>query len=272
MSSPSVEREDAALRVVIVDDEPLARDCVRDALGRDPSVAIVAECADGPEAIEAIRLLAPDLVFLDVQLPGMDGFEVVERIGVDAMPPVVFVTGFDTHAIRAFRVHAVDFVLKPFDDERFLDALEHARGQIHLRREGLLGRRLSSLLADLRAPAPAAGTGAEQGGRARRFTVRQDQRIYFVGVDEVDWFEGDGNYVALHVREHTYRIRASLRALQQDLEPGRFARIHRSTIVNLSRIKEVQPWFGGDYVAILHSGQQLRISRTYAAAVLKPWQ
>jgi two-component system LytT family response regulator len=272
VSSPSAEREDAALRVVIVDDEPLARDCVRDALGRDPSVSIVAECADGIEAVEAIRRLAPDLVFLDVQLPGMDGFEVVERIGVDDMPPVVFVTGFDTHAMRAFRIHALDFVLKPFDDARFLEALDHARDQIRLRLEGQLGRRLSALLADLRAPAPAVSAEAEPGRRARRFTVRHDERIYFVGVDEVDWFEGDRNYVALHVREHTYRIRASLRALQQDLEPGRFARIHRSTIVNLSRIKEVQPWFGGDYIAILHSGQQLRISRTYAAAVLKPWQ
>jgi two-component system, LytTR family, response regulator len=269
------------IRVLIVDDEPLARDCVRLALEKEPDITLLGECGTGEEAVAEILADPPDLVFLDVQMPGLDGFGVIERVGASAMPPVVFVTAYDAHALRAFRMHALDYVLKPFDDVRFRDALAHARAQLQLRREGELGRRLEALLGEMRAPLGGAETtgDAEVGGESDggsgpiiRFAVRQDDRIVFVRVDDVDWLEADGNYVKLHVRERALRIRASLRALQARLDPARFVRVHKSAIVNLERVKEMQPWFGGDYVAILATGKQVRVSRTYAQDVLKTVQ
>ena len=292
------------LRVVIVDDEPLARDCMRLALAADGDVTVVAECGDGPSAVEAIRKHAPDLVFLDVQMPGLDGFGVIERVGVDAMPPVVFVTAFDAHAIRAFEVHALDYVLKPFNDERFLAALDRARAAVRDRRHGELGRQLAEVLRSWSAgpgvPAPSLGAlaparaaaggrdahGADDAGDAdtltlsrgergaeayiARFAVRKDGRVRFVAAADVDWIESDGNYVVLHVGDAHHRVRATLRRVIGELDPKRFVRIHRSAIVNVERIREMQPWFGGDYIAILKSGAKLKVSRLRAAQLLRP--
>lgn len=248
------------IRALIVDDEPLARDCVRLALEQEHDVTVVGECADGPSAVDAIRAHDPDLVFLDVQMPGLDGFGVIERIGADAMPPVLFVTAYDKHALRAFAVHALDFLLKPFDDARFRDALDHARRR--LSEEGRLGMRdaLNGLLESRR-------TGSER--HARRIMVNEQERIRFVPVDMVDWFEADRNYVLLHCGKEVFRVRMTLTALLTELDPSRFIRVHRSTVLNLDRIREVQPWFGGDYVALLKDDQQVRVSRRFREGLLK---
>ncbi len=283
------------LRVVIVDDEPLARDGLRLALRRVPDVVVVAECEDGVGAVEAIRSTRPDLVFLDVQMPGLDGFEVIDRIGVQQMPAIVFVTAFDVHAIRAFEVHAVDYVLKPFEDKRLRAALDQARS----RRAGELGKQLASVIQAWNAGIPAepvgaaigeppGGDAAESGDRLltlhpggvdgpreassyiARFTVRDDGRIRFVQATDVDYIEADGNYIVMHVGDTTHRVRASLRDVSRQLDPRVFMRVHRSTIVNIHRIREVQPWFGGDYIAILRSGVKLKVSRQRAPQLLKP--
>lgn len=248
------------IRTLIVDDEPLARDCVRLALERQDDVTVIGECADGASAVDAIRAQDPDLVFLDVQMPGLDGFGVIERIGAEAMPPVLFVTAYDKHALRAFAVHALDFLLKPFDDDRFRDALEHARR--HLSAEGRLGMRdaLTGLLESRR------GAGVRH---ARRIMVQEQERIRFVPVETVDWFEADRNYVLLHCGKDVFRVRMTLTSLQAELDPARFIRVHRSTLLNLDRIREVQPWFGGDYVALLKDDQQVRVSRRFREGLLK---
>lgn len=249
-----------SLRVIIVDDEPLARDCVRLALQNEPGVEVVAECRDGESAVTAIRAQAPDLVFLDVQMPGLDGFDVIAEVGPEAMPAVIFVTAYDDHALRAFEVHALDYLLKPFDDARFAAAWGHAREQLA---EGS-SRRLAGALRQL--------LEEQESGRERatRLMVRSQGRIRLVRVEDVDWFEGTGNYVRLHVGDTTHLIRASLGGLEARLDPTRFMRIHRSTIVNLDRIREIQPWGGGAYVAILRDGQRLRVSRGYREALLRP--
>lgn len=262
------ENEGRILRAVIVDDEPLARDNVRLALEKELDVEVIAECADGDAAIEAIRELEPDVVFLDVQMPGTGGFDVVQEIGPEEMPAVVFVTAFDEHALRAFEVHALDYVLKPFDDDRFSDAVEHARRTLRARRDEESFRRgLSALMSDVH---NGQGDGSGRSRFANRLMVRLRDRIHFVRTEEVDWFEAAGNYVRLHVGDRSHLIRSTMSAIEDRLDPQQFVRIHRSTIVNVDRIKEIQPWAGGDYLAILKSGQQLRISRGYRDALLRP--
>ena len=255
------------IRAVIVDDEPLARDCVRIALEHHPEVEVVEECVNGEEAIAAIREHRPDLVFLDVQMPGLDAFDVIEEVGVEDMPVVVFVTAYDQHALKAFEIHAVDYVLKPFDDARFADSVRHAVERIRQADADALASRLSGVLREL--PGPLRHDG-EAGGWARRIMVRDRDRIRFVKVDDIDWLEGAGNYVRIHAAGDSHLIRATLTGLAERLDPARFVRIHRSTIVNLDRIKEVQPWAGGDYVAILHDGERLKVSRGYREDLLRP--
>jgi two-component system, LytTR family, response regulator len=272
MSQPARDRRtERTLRVLVVDDEPLARDCVRLALRSHADVEIVGECGSGEDAVTAIVDLTPDLVFLDVQMPDLGGFDVIEQIGAERMPPVIFVTAFDTHALQAFRVHALDYVLKPFDDARVEEALDHAREHLTTRRDGELGRRLAALLGE-RATNTTTSAAAAGATYVTRFGVRDGDRTRFVAATSVDWFEADNNYVVLHVSGTKHRVRTAISVLARSLDPRQFAQIHRSTIVNLDRIKEVQPWFGGDYVAILHDGRRLRVSRTFAPKVLRPLQ
>jgi two-component system LytT family response regulator len=268
-----VERADPSgtLSVILVDDEPLARDSLRIALSDDPSVEIVDECANGVEAIESIRRHMPDVVFLDIEMPELDGFGVIQEIGVENMPAVVFVTAFHTHALRAFDVHAADYLLKPFDDSRLREALVQARQKLASADIGEAERRLSAILRELGRESFKPAEISES-RTATRFTVRSDERALIFQAKDVDWFEADVNYVWLHVRKEKHRLRISLRSLLEQLDTKQFVRIHKSTIVNLDRIKEVQPWFGGDYVAILTDGRQLRVSRTFAQEFLKPVQ
>jgi two-component system LytT family response regulator len=269
---PSTNPPDRSLRIVTVDDEPLARDCIRLALRGEAGCEIAAECPDGERAVQAIEREAPDLVFLDVQMPGMDGFGVIERIGAERMPPVIFVTAFEEHALRAFGVHALDYLLKPFGDDRFRQALGHARRRIHTEHDGELGRRLHALLRDVHGgarpgPHPPAAPASPY---ATWLTVSAQNRTQFVRVDEVDWMEADGKYVRLHAGTRAHLIRGSLAAVAERLDPAHFVRIHRSTVVNVARIREVQPWMGGDHLAILRDGTQLRVSRTFRGALLRP--
>ena len=241
------------VRVLVADDEPLARDRLKTLIAREDWLDLVAECRDGAETIASIARLQPDLVFLDVQMPGATGFEVIDAIGPSKMPLVVFVTAFDQYALRAFEVHALDYLLKPFDRERFEQALTRARQQLDRRGNGDLERRLLELVQDLK---PAAH-------RLERFVIKSGGRVFFVRADEIDWIEAAGNYVKLHVGEETHLFRETMNALEAQLDADTFFRIHRSHIVNIERIKELQPWFNGEYVVFLRSGTRLTLSRGY---------
>jgi len=240
----------APLRVLVVDDEPLARRGIHARLGRMADVEIVGECASGREAVDAIRGLSPDLVFLDVQMPGLDGFGVVEAVGAERMPVVVFVTAYDQHALRAFEARALDYLLKPIDDERFEQAVARARARVAERRESAVGRRLAA--------APAAPAAPLE-----RILVRSGGRVLLVAADEVDWIEAAGDYLRLHVGPARHLLRETMGALEARLDPRRFVRIHRSTIVNVSRIRELQPYFNREYVVLLRDGTRLKLSRGY---------
>jgi two-component system LytT family response regulator len=252
----------APLRVVVVDDEPLARSGMCGLLARDPELTVVAQCADGAEAVAAIAGLKPDLVLLDVQMPEMDGFEVLREVGPARMPVVVFVTAFDRFALRAFDVAAVDYLLKPFDDERFDLAIARAKHAVRNAEAGELGRRLMRLVERQGEPAPSAEAPAEPVRHASRLVVKSAGRTVFIRVDEVDWIEADDYYARLHVAGKTHLLRETMGSLEARLEPTRFFRVHRSAIVNLDRVREVQFLFGGEHVVILHDGTKLKLSRS----------
>lgn len=259
--------EIAELRALVVDDEPLARDRLVRLLAEIDDVRLVGECGSGEEAVEAILTLAPDVVLLDVQMSGMDGVEVVRRVGPDRMPPVVFVTAFDQYALRAFEVNALDYLLKPYPPVRLRAALERVRGRLRTAETTQLARRLLNLVAEfsVRAGAPAAKSPR---GYLERFAIKADERTTFLRARDTDWIEAARNYVRVHSGKATYVLREKVGRLERQLDPGKFARCHRRIIVNLERVKEVQPWFGGDSVLLLQDGTQLRLSRTYRRAFL----
>lgn len=243
----------ARIRALIADDEPLARERLRMLLADEDWIEVIDEAGDGRAAIDAIRKHRPDLVFLDVQMPGATGFEVIEAIGADRMPFVVFVTAYDQYALKAFDVHAIDYLLKPFDKERFHTGLARARQQIERRSGGELERRLLELVQDLK---PAMQ-------RMERFVIKTSGRVFFVRAEEIDWIEAAGNYVKLHVGNDAHLFRETMNALEARLHPDTFYRIHRSHIVNIERVRELQPWFNGEYVVFLKDGTRLTLSRGY---------
>jgi two-component system LytT family response regulator len=256
------------VRALLVDDEPLALANLRIALESQPDIEVVGEAGDGREAVRLARALDPDVVFLDVQMPDMDGFAVLRELSDAALPEVIFVTAFDQHAIRAFEVHALDYLLKPFDDARFDECARRAVRHVRNQQRGDLRHALEGLLNEM---SPTAAARVALGtGYAARILVRDRERIFFVAADDVDWFQAAGNYVRLHVGDEQHLIRATIAELQQRLDPQHFVRIHRSAIVNLSRLREVQPWIGGDYIAILRDGRKLKVSRTYRDDLLRP--
>ena len=236
-----------------MDDEPLARSRVRELLATQSDVEVTGECSNGREAIAAIRSDRPDLVFLDVQMPEVTGFEVLEALEPASAPAVVFVTAFDEFAVRAFEVHALDYLLKPFDRERFLASLQRAREAVRLRAEGRLDERLGALLADL---------GAER-RYLKRLLVKNGSRSVLLLAGEIDWIESAGNYVRVHVGRERHLLRETMTALEEKLDPERFVRIHRSVMVNLEWVREMEPYFHGDYVLKLLDGTRLTLSRTY---------
>lgn len=241
----------SVLRALVADDEPLARDVVRLLLDPVPDIDLVWEAADGRAAVDAIREFQPDLVFLDVQMPHLDGFGVVEAVGPEAMPATVFVTAFDHHALRAFEVSAVDYLVKPYDDDRFARALARARSLARPDAEADLPARLRQLL---EATAPA---------HADRLLVREGTKLAVVPTDALDWAEAAGDYVALHVGTRTHLLRETLSGLADRLDPRRFVRIHRSTLVCVDRVRDVRLTAGGDARLFLRDGTELRASRRY---------
>jgi two-component system, LytTR family, response regulator len=258
------------LRVVLVDDEPWARKGLRVLLEPVPGVEIVGEAGNGAEAVEVIRDAAPDLVFLDVQMPEMDGFGVLRALGPERTPAVVFVTAYDEHAVRAFDANAADYLLKPFDDERFHRALDRARARIGDRRVRELASRLATLLApggdeppspSPVTPPPAAGD-AQAGGYSDRIVLKSNGRITFLETASIDWIEAADYVVRLHAGGATHVLREPISDLERRLDPRRFFRIHRSTIVNLSSVREMQPLFHGEYAVIMRDGTRLRLSRS----------
>jgi two-component system LytT family response regulator len=257
------------LRAVIVDDEPLARDNVRLVLASQP-VEWVAECGLGEEAIREIVAGDPDLVFLDIDLPDMDGFEVLGRLPAERRPAVVFVTAYREHAVEAFEVHAVDYVVKPFSEERLVAALERARSRIERGEVDGVWDRLAGLVDRLDGGEEPPDTGLDTPSPpARRILVGDSDRQRFVPVDEVDWLEADGNYVRLHGPAGTPAVRSTLTGLLERLDPATFVRIHRGTVVNLDRVREIQPWFAGRYVVLMADGTELRVSRGYRDRLLR---
>jgi two-component system LytT family response regulator len=240
------------IRTVIVEDEPLARERILALLKEERDIEVVAECGDGRVAVDEIRQSRPDLVFLDINIPEMDGFGVIEAIGVDEMPPVVFVTAYDQYAVQAFDTHALDYILKPFDEERFRTAVGRARQAIQHQSAGSLDRRLNDLLEDLRRPR-----------WLERLAVRSGGKIIFLRTEEIEWIGAEGNYARLHVGGRSHLMRETMTSLEQKLDPARFIRIHRSTIVNADAIAELEPLFQGDYVVILRNGTRLTSSRGY---------
>ncbi len=260
-----------ALKTIIVDDEPLARAAVRASLRPEDRLDIVAEFGDGLSAVDGIRAIQPELVFLDVQMPGLDGFGVLAALSPDQLPMVIFTTAYDQYAVRAFEVHAVDYVLKPYDDARLQRAVQEARSRIEHGRWTETRQTLAALLEDL-APSVAAELPRPAGrGFARRVLVRDsDEHFRYVRLDEVLSIEADGNNLVFHTVKGTRSVRMTMRALLPQLDPAVFRRIHRSYIVNLNAIKEIQPWFAGDCVVLLTDGRKLRMSRTFRDQLIQP--
>ena len=240
------------IRTVIVDDEPLARQRIRELLVDAGDVEVSAECANGEAAIQVIKASTPDLLFLDIQMPELDGFDVLQAVGVGRVPVVIFITAYDQFAVRAFEAHALDYLLKPFDDERFEAALERARERIRQQRGGVPDPRLQQLMQEVR-------------GRdyLQRLVVPAGPRSTFVRTEDIDWIEAERNYIRLHVGERAWLLRENLGSVESALDPSKFCRIHRSTIVNIDRIQSVETRFGGGYAVVLHNGTKLNTGRSY---------
>lgn len=248
------------IRTLIVDDMKLARERLRLALAADSEVEIVGEAVNGREAVERIKKLVPDLVFLDVQMPEMNGFEVVEAIGVEVMPNVIFATAFDEFAIKAFEVNALDYLLKPIDEERLQKTVARVKRQIKQSggERGDIEARLLQLL----------GKSQDKPEYVKRLQVKHAQHTILVLTEDIDWIGGAGNYLELHCGKDVYLIRERFHQLEQKLDPRQFVRIHRSTIVNIDRIKALHPMFNGDHLIVLESGAKLNSSRTYHEKLL----
>jgi two-component system LytT family response regulator len=253
------------IRTLIVDDELLARMRIRNLLRGRGEFQIAGECASGKEAITQIEQQRPDLIFLDIQMPDLDGFGLVKAIAaaIDAecLPVVVFVTAYDQYAVRAFECHALDYLLKPFDDERFEKTLEWARTQIERDQMQQFGQRLMALLEDY--PGKRAAASESTPRRLSQVMIKSGGRVLFVKTDEIDWIEAEGCYARLHTGRQSHLLRETMSALESQLDPQTFLRIHRSTIINRDRIRELQPQSHGEYAVILLDGTQLRLSRSY---------
>lgn len=243
----------AKIRTLVVDDEPMARERVLALLQQQPDIEVVGECADGAQAVSAIERLEPELVFLDIQIPVVDGFGVIRALSPNRLPMVVFTTAYDEYALRAFEVHALDYLLKPFDGPRFQRTLDRARERLERQRAGDLGRRLLAMVQDMK---------AEPTQPPDRLVVKSGGRIFFIRTDEIDWIDAAGNYVRLHVKGEAYLFRETMSAMEARLEGSRFVRIHRSHIVNTDRIKELQPG-NGEHSVVLRNGTRLTLSRGY---------
>lgn len=242
------------IKVLIIDDEVLARKRIRNLLSSHSDITIAGECANGLAALDAIHTQTPDLIFLDVQMPDLDGFGVLHRLDPASLPLVIFVTAYDHYALQAFEVHALDYLLKPFDDERFESALQQARQHLRRKQFDTVDERLQALLATF---------PRSSGPWPERLAVKSAGRIIFLNTADISWIEGAGVYVRLYSPGGTHLVRERMNTLEKQLSPQRFVRIHRSTIVNLDYIRELHPHDHGEYLVILKDGTELRLSRGY---------
>ncbi len=247
---------DQTLRVILVDDEPLAIQKLRHFLKKEEGVEIVAECLNGEDAIAAIRKHAPDLIFLDIQMPEMDGFAMLRRLDDDEMPGVIFATAYDEFALKAFDVHALDYLLKPFDRDRFSQALAHARERLKPPASDAVHSQLRSLL-------DVVAQSAQSAQPVDRLIIKSEGKVLFVKKDDIDWLEAAGNYIKLHCGAETHMLRETMNSIQNQLDGSKFLRVHRGTIVNIERIKEMHPWFNGEYKILLTTNAQLIMSRGF---------
>jgi two-component system, LytTR family, response regulator len=245
--------KNAPIRALIADDEALARKFIRRMLKDDHDVEIVGECSNGKEAVAMIRKQKPDIVFLDVQMPEMDGFAVLQSIGIERLPQIIFATAYEQYAIRAFELHALDYLLKPFDQARFKDAIKHAKERFQSERRSEGRTQISALLESIK----------NRRQYLDRLVIKAGGRITFLSTDEINWIEADDKYVHLHAGKITPMVRQTLSAMETQLDPRQFRRIHRSAIVNIGRIKELQPLFSGEYSILLEDGTKLTLSRNY---------
>jgi two-component system LytT family response regulator len=246
------------VRTLIVDDEPAARRGVRLLLDRDPAIEIVGEASGGEEAANMISALRPALAFLDVQMPECDGFEVLARVGAERAPVLVFVTAYDEYALKAFEVNAVDYLLKPFDDARFAAALQRAKDAVRNRQSQNVDQRLNQLLTYLQTAAPTPPADTHD-----RILVKSSGEIFFLKAEEIDWIEAEGDYMKFHVAGKSHLMRETMARLEARLDAKRFIRIHRSTIVNIDRMRKLSPSFAGEYAVVLQDGTKLKLSRGY---------
>jgi len=252
------------IKTLIVDDERLARETLRLLLKNHKQVEIIGECENGSEAVKVLQKEALDLVFLDIQMPELNGFDVIQKVGPEKMPVVIFVTAYDQYALQAFEARALDYLLKPFDDERFDQALERAIERIHQRQVG----ELSTRLVDLIGSKTDSGTmrvnnEPSKGSFLERIMIKERGSMFFIKVDEIDWVEAAGDYVSIHVGPKSHLLRETMSGLMKKLNPRQFVRVHRSSIVKVDSIRELKPYFHGDYIIILKNGKELKLSRRY---------
>lgn len=259
--TPHNQPLETIVRTVIADDERLARQKLLILLQSEPMIKVVAECQDGRQTVSAIRSLRPDMLLLDIQMPDLDGFQVLSEIPVDEMPVVIFTSAYDQYAIRAFEASALDYLLKPFDQERLHHAVERARSELRKSRDREITHRILNLLSQVRSvasPTPEADN---------RLVIKANGRVVFLDLDNIEWVEAAANYVRLNVGKESYLFRETISRISERLDANHFVRIHRSTIVNVRKIKELIPVNSGEYVVVLKSGRELSCSRGYRAAL-----
>jgi two-component system, LytTR family, response regulator len=245
------------IRTIIADDESLGRKKLRILLAAEPGIHVVAECSDGPKTIAAVRDYEPDLLLLDIQMPGADGFEILESVPADRLPVVIFTTAYDQYALRAFEAHALDYLLKPFDQERLHRAIERARMEILKASDSRVASRILDFLSEAKAKSPA----------EKRLVIKAGGRVVFLDLEEIEWVEAAANYVKLNVGKESYLLRERIGRVSERLDPGQFVRIHRSVIVNVGKIKGLLPCNSGEYIVVLKSGKELSCSRGYRAGL-----
>ncbi|HEX8265659.1 MAG TPA: response regulator [Pyrinomonadaceae bacterium] len=248
-------KKSPSIRALIIDDEPLARKRIRSLLKNYPEIEPVGECANGRQAVEAIQENAPDLIFLDVQMPGMDGLTLVKTVSPELMPLVIFVTAFENYGLAAFEAHAVDYLLKPFDEERFEKAIRQAKNRLAMEQPDGLPKDIARVAVNLERAA----------GYLKHFAIRSEGRVFLVKTETIDWIEADRNQVRLHVGEEFHLRREAISSIEEQLDPANFRRIHRSAIVNMNSIKELRSSPGGEYQVVLKNGKNLVLSRKYQA-------
>ena len=254
---PREQLNGSLIRAIIADDERLAREKLRILLGSEPQVQVVAECPNGRQTVSAIRSFQPDMLLLDIQMPDLDGFEVLNEISSDEMPQVIFTSAYDQYAIRAFEAHALDYLLKPFDQDRLHAAIERAGVEIRKSKDQDLTNRVLALLSTV-------GSGKRPAPQFdERLTIRTNGRVVFLNLEEIHWIEAAANYVRLNTGKDSYLFRETISRISERLNPAQFVRIHRSMIVNVAGIKELIPVNSGEYVVVLHSGKELSCSRGY---------